>query len=896
MEAKQVQTEKAAPKKKSLAKKLLWILGVVVIVVVLLVLFLPTLASTSAGKQLILGQINRAVDGQVEVKSLSLGWFSGLKLSGVSFKDNAGTTVVSVDEIRLNPKLSSLLRGQINLSDGLIDKPAVEIVVKAEPEKSVSEPAEKQPKSSDQTGGQAMVLPLEKLGLELRQGSAIIKTTQPPQTLEFKNISTKVNINPVGQASTLTFALAVAGMGEPGDVKATATITPTQEMALKGTSGDVQVEMINIKLEDFKPLLALAGQKIDIAGLLNAKADVKLVDGQFEKIAADATVEKFKQILDGKTTTLEKPVKVSVLAAMKDNSFLVENLNVDSSFCTATCKGDLSALTYQAKADLAGVQTVASQFTDMAGYKLGGILNAAGTVKMKDQLIEAAGTADFQNLAVAKGDAKLPATPLKITYAVTHDGAAQVVKASQINVVMDAGKIDLKDVSLPLGSEKTTQISANADIALNLQKALNMAKVFAGDSLPKDLTVAGDLHSTLSVKPQGADIAFSTNKTEIQNLVVGQTGQTPFTQDVLTLTADGTVNPSTKAFAAQFNLEGKKDKSVMRFKGSVSQKAEKEKTALAGDVLTEYDWKDITAMAKPYLPQGLEVAGKRNDKIVFASTYPTAQPNKMKANLNADAALGFQSANFKGLKFGPTELKLNVKQGLAAIDIPDANVNGGKIRFAGDVNLAAEPMLLSLRKSMAVVENVKIDDVISANLLQYLNPLFAKGTGVSGLANLSCSTLAMPLGGGNLKNINIAGNIGLTDVKASSPLLGIISTAMKSNGMNLFSIPSTAFTVKNGLVEYTDMPVIFGSSYTLHFRGAIGLENKTLKMDVDVPMNDKTLTLPLTNTLDNPKLDMSKLLLSNITEQIPVKDEKTKEAVEKGREIIEGIFKQGQKK
>lgn len=893
MEAKQVQTEESTPKKKSLIRKLLWIFGGIVVAVAMLIVLLPTLVSTSAGKRLILGQINQAVDGTVEVKSFSLGWLTGLKLGGVSFKDNAGTMTVSVDQIQLAPKLSSLFKGQINLSDGLIDKPTVVILVKPDSEATASKPEEAKPKPSEKAGGQAMVLPLEKLGLELRQGRATIKTERPPQTLEFKNISTKVNINPIGQASTLTFALAVAGMGDPGDVKATATMTPTQTMGLKGTSGDMQVELVNIKLDDFKPLLALAGQsKIDIGGLVNAKADVKLVDGQFEKIAADATVENFKQTSDGKTTTLEKPVKISALAAMTDKGFQIDYLNVDSSFCTATCKGDLTAMTYQAKVDLAGVQTVASQFADMAGYKLAGMLNATGTVKMKDQLIAAAGTADFQNLAVAKGDAKLPAMPLKITYDVTHDGAAKMVKASSINVVMDAGRIDLKELLLPLDSQKTMQVSANADIALNLQKTLNMAKVFVGDSLPKDLTLAGDLRSTLSVKPQGADIHFSTDKTEIQNLVVGQTGQTPFTQDALTLTADGTVNPTTKAFATQFNLEGRKAQSLMRFKGNISQKAQKEQTALSGDVVAEYDWKDVTAMAKSFLPQGLAVEGRRNDKISFASTYPTAQPNKMKANLNANAALGFQAADFKGLKFGPTELKLNVKQGLATIDIPDANVNGGKLRFAGDVNLASEPMQLTLRKPMAVVENVKIDDVISANLLQYLNPLFAKGTGVSGTANFSCSTLAMPLGG-NPKDIHIVGNIGLTEVKASSPLLGIISTALRKDGMNLFSIPSTAFTVKDGLVEYKDMPVVFGQDFALHFRGAIGLENKSLRMDVDVPMNGKTVTLPLTNTLDSPKLDASRLLLNNIGEQIPIKDEKTKEAVEK---VLEGIFKQGEKK
>lgn len=184
---------------------------------------------------------------------------------------------------------------------------------------------------------------------------------------------------------------------------------------------------------------------------------------------------------------------------------------------------------------------------------------------------------------------------------------------------------------------------------------------------------------------------------------------------------------------------------------------------------------------------------------------------------------------------------------------------------------------------------------MSANLLQYLNPVFAKSTGVTGTANLSCSTLAIPLGSGTPKDINLAGNVGLTNVRLNSPLLGLIKSALRTEGLDLFSVPSTAFTVKDGTVAYSNMPMTFGSSYTMRFSGAIGLD-KRLKMDVEVPVKDRTYVLPLTNSLDKPELDISRLALSNITDQIPVKDEKTKDAVEKGLQLFEEILKQGQKK
>jgi hypothetical protein len=757
--------------------------------------------------------------------------------------------------------------------------------------------AEKQVESkpSKPSSGGPVVLPLDKFALQLREGNAVIKTGQPPQRLEFKNITSQVSINPAGQASKVALALAIAGTGQEGTVKVDADVTPQKGMMLEGTSGQVQMEMVNINLEDFKPLLVLAGQKMDIAGLVNAQANVKLTDGKFEKIQADATVENFKQTMDGKTTVLEKPVKIQALAAMTDKGLRVDNLNVDSSFCSATCKGDMTSLTYQAKADLAGVQSVASQFTDFAGYTLAGNLDASGTVNVKEKTIAAAGAADFENLVVTKGTVKIPPTALKVNYDVVQDSAARLLKASSVNVAMDAGTVDLKDVSLPLDPQKMTQLATRGSIALDLQKALALAKVFAADTLPKDLNLAGKLQSQFAVQPKDQEIQFRTEKTEIANLIVGQTGQTPFTQDILTLIADGTFNPKTQSYAANFNLEGKKAQSLMRFKGTVSQKAQKEQTAMTGDVQADYDWADLTAMAKPFLPAGMELQGKRSDKITFSSTYPTAQPEKMTANMNANAALGFQKANLMGLKFGPTELKLDVKQGKAAIDLPDATVNEGKLRFAGDIDMTTKPMKLTLRKSMQIMENIKVDDELSAKLLQYLHPIFAKATNVSGMASFGCQAMTLPLSGGSAKDILVDGAIAMTDVKLNSKWFGLVKEALKEKGLDLFSIPSSPFTVKNALVQYADMPMFFGQTYAIRFlNGRIGLEDKSLGMKIQVPYQGKNIIIPLGGTLDNPQPDLTALLTGNIVEQIPIKDEKTKEAVEKGLQILDGLLKKQQ--
>jgi hypothetical protein len=170
-------------------------------------------------------------------------------------------------------------------------------------------------------------------------------------------------------------------------------------------------------------------------------------------------------------------------------------------------------------------------------------------------------------------------------------------------------------------------------------------------------------------------------------------------------------------------------------------------------------------------------------------------------------------------------------------------------------------------------------------------PVFANSTGVSGKVNLSCGELSMPLSGGMPKDINLAGNVSMTDVRLKSPMLRMFGEAMRKDGLEVFSVAPSDFTVKNGIVSYAKMPMTFGGSYTMTFSGRIGIENKSLAMNVDVPISDRIYKIPLTGTLDRPQPDLGRLALSNITEQIPIKDEKTKEAVDKGLQILEGIFK-----
>ena len=880
-------------KKSKLLKRLAYVVIGLAGVVLLILFGTPMFLSSSGGTRFLLGRINSSGYGQVGMDDFSVGWFSGVKLTNLTYDSDDGATQVKVGRIETQPKVAALIGGRVDLGKTVIDKPQIYLKLSSPADQSTSSSTPST--SKDGSGSGSFVMPVNLINLEVIDGNATIELMDADSQVRrvtFKNIASTVAMNEPGTQSRLNVSLDVADGAETGSVKAEGTVTPSSKgWTLEDTDGDFSVTISKLDLESLRPLLALAGQDVQMGGLLNADATVHIVKGNIETVKADAIVTNFSQGLGDQKMSFTEPVTLSALVGMKDKTIKVDKLNVKAPFCTVECSGGTESLDYSVTADLAKTQTFAKQFADLGGYGMAGQLAVSGKLDLGKGTVATAGKGTVKNLLLTKGKDKAPQTDVTLDYNVAMDNEKQLLNVASATLTMLPGTIVARNVSVPMGqSEGIPPITLNAQANLDMGKAWPYAQILGG--APADVTLAGVLDAAVSVETKDDIMRVKTDKTSIKKLNVTKTGSEPFAQDEVRLTADVTLDMLKQSIGIQsFDMQGAKGETLIKVtKGKVEQGSADGFKTMDGEVEAEYDLTTLSTMASAFMPEGLAVQGKRKDRFEFSSRWPEAEPEKMMANLNAKGALGFDKANYLGLNFGPTEVTLNVKQGQAAIDIPDADVNGGKVRFAGDINLAEKPMMLKLRKPAQVVENVKIDDVMSANLLQYLNPVFAKSTGVTGTANLSCSTLAIPLGGGTPKDINLAGNVGLTDVRLSSPLLGLIKSALRTEGLDLFTIPSTAFTVKDGTVAYSNMPMTFGSSFTMRFSGEVGLD-KRLKMNVTVPVKDKTYVLPLTNTLDKPELDLGSLALSNITEQIPIKDEKTKEAVEKGLELFEGIFK-----
>jgi hypothetical protein len=303
-------------------------------------------------------------------------------------------------------------------------------------------------------------------------------------------------------------------------------------------------------------------------------------------------------------------------------------------------------------------------------------------------------------------------------------------------------------------------------------------------------------------------------------------------------------------------------------------------TNLEGRFDYAYDWATLSDLVKEFLPKDLELKGKQQGTINFSSEYPNDEMNKFWANLNTSVKVGFERADYMGLIFEPTEIDIEAEKGLLTIESFSSKANNGRLNFAGQVDFRHEPVLLKTTGPVQVAKDIQITEEMMKRLLGYLNPVFVRAVNVSGIVNLNCERLVIPIKGGNKNDIETAGTISVEHLHLeSSELFGQILAAANIAQAADITIRPTKFVLQNGLLRYDDMQMDVGDS-PINFKGVIGLD-KSLNMTVTLPYTTKgetakldrettgrRITLVLRGTLDKPRIDVGKVLQEQLNQEL----------------------------
>ncbi len=872
-EKKNAGRPSADVKKRSPFKILAVAVLAVFLVLLLTILAVPTLLSSSGGNRFLLGKINRSVEGQVGMETFSVGWFSGVKLTNLTFDSDDGATQIKVGRIETKPRYTALLGKRVDLGKTVIDHPEVHLKISPTPP-SVPSTQTGAPKETPEPDV-PFVLPVHLIDLELLAGDVTIELTEADastQRVTFKNIASTVALNETGQTSRMVLSMDVANGHEAGTVRAEGEVTPPKKgWTLEDTDGTFTVSIAKLELESLRPLLALAGLDVQTGGVLNGDANVEIRKGNIDTLSADATVENFSQGVGEQKMVFDEPVRLTAKGGFSDNALRIDALDVKTPFCTATLSGEMEMVDYAVKADLAQTQDFLKQFTELGGYGLAGVLDMTGRLDLTEGKIASAGKGTVKNLLLTKNGKTAQQTDVTLDYDMAMDNAQNVLTVAAATLTMAPGTVKVSNLTLPTG-DAAGPITLAAQANLDIAKAWPYAQVLA--NAPEDITLAGALASAVTVQTQGDIVQVKTNNAAtIRNLRVAKPDTEPFVQDLVNLTADITLDTARQSIGVKaFDMQGAKGETLIKItKGEIEQSSAEGVNTLDAEFEAEYDLQTVSMLAAPYLPNGLRVQGTRKDRFVLSSRWPENEPDKMLANLNGKGGFGFNRAEYYGLIFGPTELAIDIQQGIAAVVIPDANVNSGKLRFAGTLNLTEEPMFLRLNEPMALLENVNINDVITAQLLTYVNPVFAGAVQTSGVANFTCRRLVLPLSGDHLDKMDIDGTVGIANIRLQAgELLGQILTLLDQRPAVAMTLRPTNILMQQGTVRYQDMQIDL-SDYPLNFTGSLGLD-KQLAMTLKLPLGTDfrpvrlanagadRLEVPLGGTVDKPSIDVARLI------------------------------------
>ncbi|MBN2588416.1 MAG: hypothetical protein JXA96_01020 [Sedimentisphaerales bacterium] len=614
----------------------------------------------------------------------------------------------------------------------------------------------------------------------------------------------------------------------------------------------------------------------------NITGEIKTIGSTGKKqIQAQATLANLKGIVDGKQAALSEPILAQAKVSPDKDGVNIDNLNVSSSFVTINANGNLENIKFDGQADLDKLQSELSQFVDIGPYKLTGQFNESGQVSLSEQNVKLSGSSTIKGLNITGPNNVTASIPTgDVTYTLNLDKQKNILNINSLNSDMGFGKFNIKDAIVPLklDSSETFDVVVNAQ-QMNLAKLQPFAVLFGG--MPETIKLDGIAESLVAISSQKQIFTIKSDSTSLKNLKVSFPDNKPLERSEATAKFDIKLEIGQEQIEVQevfFRLNSP-DLNVSQ--ANINQTQKNGVTKLNGDIELQYDWAALNQIIGPFMPEGLELKGKESNNINFVSEYPTGQNDKLLANMNAKADLGFQQAGYMGLDIGPTNIDIEVTSGVLEIPPFSTTLNEGKLNFGAKADFKKQPTFFIIDQPTQVMENVRINDKTTKTLLKYLNPIFANASNVSGIANLHCDTLSIPLNSESNDDAEIIATVSVTQLRLQAS--DILSQIINVSGGNItgttLTIHPTKFILKDGFLRYDNMQIDVGNN-PLNFSGVIGLD-KSLNMTVTLPytfegrtarvggQDSGRIPLPIKGTVDKPELDTSKLLEEGLKQELP---------------------------
>ncbi len=657
-------------------------------------------------------------------------------------------------------------------------------------------------------------------------------------------------------------------------------MSPDTEFALQA---DLNVKIAELANQFSNTLNLKEGTSIK-SGKLVADVSTKTLQGR-KILNFNGELKELSADIKDKQVKLSQPIKANAQIGTIANGWKIEECNIQSSFASVDVTGDMQKISYTTELDLGKFQRELGNLIAAVPYDLGGQVKKEGELLFKKDSIDINQKSAFENLKIAKGEKQLTEDKIQIEQKLTL--GRDKLQIDNIIVQSETFNLNIRDGMVGLG--KTKDVNLNAEAKIDLGNAEKYAVFF--NRFPENMDMSGRLDSSINVETKNEVYRVYSKQTKVKDLKIGYPDKEPFSQEAISIEFDMEIDPKNKVR----RIKDLKiiSPSIKIDSANFQQKQVNNKVMIDAEIKADYDWKALSGLLGPFLLPGLELTGSRQDTFTFKSSYNADSRDGPLSNAYAEGQMGFVSADYMGLNFGPTEFVFDVNNGVFHLRPFSSKVNGGKFNFEALIDFKKKPYVLRTPESLQVVDKVKINDTMSDKLLKFLNPMFANAVRVTGLASLYTEKLNIPLDTSAKDKMEIMGKVQMDEVYlGTSDVLSKLLMAVGSGAKGEeIKINPTDFQLKDSVLSYDNMKVIINEN-PLVFKGKVGL-NKSINMSVMVPFTwsgerikqgtegGEGIEVPISGTVNKPELDMGKLL------EQPIRDLLEKE-IQKGlRDIFD---------
>ncbi len=276
-----------------------------------------------------------------------------------------------------------------------------------------------------------------------------------------------------------------------------------------------------------------------------------------------------------------------------------------------------------------------------------------------------------------------------------------------------------------------------------------------------------------------------------------------------------------------------------------------------------YDLPKLAELLRPYVGQGVRMTG--TGESIFSWEGPCEL-----TKTTGQGSFTWQQADIYGFQVEPGQLHASLADGVLQTRSLDVGVNGGRVRLAPRIDLAAEPMLLTLPAG-PIAEQVRITPEMCDNGLKYIAPAFAGITAAQGSFSVELDGCHVPIG--DWAKCELAGMFVVHAIMIGpGPLTQELAVLMgRASPAELRRESVIKFQMVDGRIYHEDMELLF-PDLTVRTYGSVGLD-QTLALMTEMPipqkwignnplgtaLQGKTIRLPIAGTLTRPRLDQREL-------------------------------------